>query len=173
VQFLGLVGALLLGALVGFFLADRVHWALLFALFVLSPPGFYTIQASVDALGAVVVVFAFLQPSNGRLRVVVVLAFLVHLVAGLCLVPALAGRKLGGLVSGYVVLGLGVCAQIALGHTQVRYCLPGLSLLFIEYGRGLVGAPVYVQRLRASFSGISRSAVPVRQRRGWSLTDGD
>lgn len=173
VQGLGFVGSCMLGAVVGFFLADRVRWASLFVLFALSPPGWYTFQASVDAIGAALVVLALLQPGKQRTCAVAVLVLLFHVVAFLCLFGALVNRRVSGRVSWFPLVGVGLGVQIAFWHMQARYCLPGAAMCAVEIGSGVVGAPVYVQRLRSGVLGCRGASTVVRKRTSWSLSRED
>jgi hypothetical protein len=66
-----------------------------------------------------------------------------------------------------------VAVQIAFWHMQARYCLPGAAMCAVEIGAGVIGAPVYVQRLRFGVLGRRGSQAVVRKRTSWSLSRGD
>jgi lysylphosphatidylglycerol synthetase-like protein (DUF2156 family) len=62
------------------------------------------------------------------------LAFVTHVVAGLSLLFVLAGRRLGCHNDTWLCVVAGVCACIAMWHIQARYLLPGEALACIVVG---------------------------------------
>jgi hypothetical protein len=125
IQALGIFGATLLGVMLGY--SSNHSWTpgLLFV----SPPGWYTVQASVDALGAAVAIIAYRQGHNRRER----LSYLpvvasAHSVAalGFLLVTLAHDRRRIRLATAFFAGGV-ACALMV--HFQVRYFLTPLSLL--------------------------------------------
>lgn len=127
---LGTLGALLFGAALGYFSRGRSWPALVVAVFLL-PPGLYTIQASVDALGAAIVLVAINSKQEKVTLAFLVVAFAVHLVAGLCIGVALATRFFGLRCDAVAVFVGGIAACVAMWHVQSRYLLPGTALICI------------------------------------------
>lgn len=117
VRVFGVIGAVLLGALVGGY--SRRWW--MPALVFLSPPGWYAMQASADAAGSMAMGVAI--RSRDSWAWIPVCAF--HLEAGLCCGLAFLVRRMGFQVR-YIGLVGGLIACIAEYHFQVRYFLPGV-----------------------------------------------
>lgn len=123
IKVLGILGATTLGALLGRW---SRHWILPAVIF-LSPPGWYTIQASVDAMGAASVLAAYRLGRTRKDRYwAIAPVSAVHLVAGLGLlfVTTLDGGWRRRLLA-TLLAGIFACSLMA--HVQVRYFLPALT----------------------------------------------
>lgn len=128
----GVVSALVLGGYLG---GTRPKWALGI---MLTPPGWYTVQAAVDAAGAFAACLyakkwwsANLHPRASLYWFLLVPAIAtVHLVAGLVVAVFLIGARMAIPPAALaIVSGCGAC--LGEHHFQARYFLPGLCILAV------------------------------------------
>lgn len=118
----GIVGAAALGWIVASY-SHSVYRPLFLAA---SPPGWYTIQPSADAMGAASACVAW-RHSDRRLLVFMVGLF--HLEAALAIVGARIVRRYVPIRGDLLVIAAGGVACLIQWHIQVRYLLPGLAIL--------------------------------------------
>lgn len=124
IQVVGLIGAILLGGLLGYILGKS--WIPL-VVFV-SPPGLYTMQAANDAIGAFAAGIAGLYPAT-IFGAVPVAAF--HLESGLVVGFDAVIRRMGFFWPIAPLVG-GCIACIGEVHFQARYFLPGLVIMLVR-----------------------------------------
>jgi len=124
IRIYGVIGALAFGALLG--LATNLRRRIL-GVYVL-PPGWYTIQASVDAAGAAIAFLALRSTRPRTTLALLVLTLCAHLVAFLVCLFVVVCRRFGIRHDGTCALIGGVLACLGEWHLQARYLLPGLAV---------------------------------------------
>lgn len=118
----GIVGAAALGWIVASY-SHSVYRPLFLAA---SPPGWYTIQPSADAIGAASACISWRNPDR---RLLVLLVGLCHLEAALAIVGARIVRRYVRIRGDLLVIAAGGMACLIQWHIQIRYLLPGLAIL--------------------------------------------